>query len=193
MQDIFARADQLGKDSTGSVSPLPEYVTSGLTTVVVFSALSFFSSFGLFSYLTYRFIRVKFVDKSKEPLNQFLVLTYNLLLADLQQAVAFGLNIVWLTRNSIQVGTTACWLQAWLINTGDLSSSLFIFAIALHTLLVIVNNYKLPQWGFWLSIVGLWTFNYVVTCVPMIGRERLYVRSGPWVRLFMDRHSWFNN
>lgn len=182
MANIFERADQLGQDSTGSVSPLPEYVTSGLIKVVVFSALSFFSTLGLFIYLTYRLVRVKLIEKSKEPLNQFLVLTYNLLIADLQQSIAFGLNIVWITRDKIQVGTTACWLQAWLINTGDLSSGLFILAIAIHTFLIIVNNYKLPQWGFWLSIVSLWTFNYVITCAPMIGRHNLYVRSGSWVR-----------
>jgi hypothetical protein len=50
--------------------------------------------------------------KGKAP-NQFVVLIYNLVLADIQQSVGFLLNLEWLAGNAITVGTKTCWAQAW--------------------------------------------------------------------------------
>lgn len=119
--------------------------------------------------------------------NQFLVLIYNLLLADLHQAAAFLLNVVWVRQNGIEVRTQACFLQGWLVSTGDLSSSCFITAIAVHTYLAIVWNYKPPQRLLYLTIVSLWVFDYMMAILGPVtthnGKENggFYVRAAAWV------------
>lgn len=122
-----------------------------------------------------------------EPPNQFLVLIFNLLLADIQQALAFLLNLEWLTRNAIEVGTKTCWTQGWFISTGDLASSVFITAIAMHTYISIVRAKMLPTWAFHTAIVMMWGFVYGTGILGVIVTENgkndggLYVRAGAWV------------
>ncbi|KAF4890930.1 integral membrane protein [Colletotrichum chrysophilum] len=106
-----------------------------------------------------------------EPPNQFLVLIFNLLLADIQQALAFLLNVEWLTRNAIEVGTKTCWTQGWFISTGDLASSVFITAIAMHTYISIVRAKMLPTWAFHTAIVMMWGFVYGTGILGVIVTE----------------------
>ncbi|KAK4187114.1 G protein-coupled glucose receptor regulating Gpa2-domain-containing protein, partial [Podospora australis] len=125
------------------------------------------------------------IPKKTHP-NQFLVLIYNLLLADIHQAGAFLLNAVWVGRNGIVVRTPACWAQGWLVSTGDLSSSCFITAIAVHTYLAVVRNYTPPQWAVYVTVVGLWVFNYLLAILGVAitrngqGVGGLYVRAAAW-------------
>jgi hypothetical protein len=93
-----------------TLSPLPSSLRSGLAAVTIFGFLSFFASVSLFTLLTLRLI--KWSRKSKTP-NQFVVLIYNLVLADIQQSIAFLLNTRWVVENSITVGTSGCWAQGW--------------------------------------------------------------------------------
>ncbi|KXH26322.1 hypothetical protein CSIM01_03700 [Colletotrichum simmondsii] len=122
-----------------------------------------------------------------EPPNQFLVLIFNLLLADIQQALAFLLNVEWLTRNAIEVGTGTCWTQGWFVSTGDLASSVFITGIAIHTYMSIVSTKKIPTWAFHTAIVMMWAFVYGTGILGVIITENgkseggLYVRAGAWV------------
>jgi hypothetical protein len=119
--------------------------------------------------------------------NQFLMLVYNLFLADTLQATAFFINAVWVAQDGIFVGTPACFLQGWLVSTGDLSSSCFIFAIAIHTYLSVVRNYKPPQWALYLTILGLWAFVFGMTIIGIAvtqngaGAGGYYVRASAWV------------
>ncbi|KAL2120969.1 hypothetical protein VTJ04DRAFT_4996 [Mycothermus thermophilus] len=126
-------------------------------------------------------------QKKKRPHpNQFLVLIYNLLLADIHQAASFILNAVWVGRDALDVRTTTCWVQAWLIQTGDVASSLFITAIAVHTYLAIVRNYTPPQWAVYTAVVALWLFNYLLMVLGVAitdnGREYggFFVRATAW-------------
>ncbi|KAK4159191.1 hypothetical protein QBC43DRAFT_132027 [Cladorrhinum sp. PSN259] len=118
--------------------------------------------------------------------NQFLVLIYNLLLADIHQAGAFLLNAVWVARDGIRVRTPTCWIQGWLVSTGDLSSSCFITAIAVHTYLAVVRNYTPPQRAVYGAVVGLWFFNYFMALlgigISQNGKEGggFYVRAAAW-------------
>jgi hypothetical protein len=127
--------------------------------------------------------------RKKPRLNQFLILLYNLLLADIHQAASFLLNAVWVGRDGIQVRTTTCWAQAWLIQTGDLASSFFITAIAVHTYLAVVWNYTPPQSAVYIVVVFLWAFNYVLIIIGIAitdnGREvgGFFVRATAWVSL----------
>ncbi|KAK1985688.1 G protein-coupled glucose receptor regulating Gpa2-domain-containing protein [Colletotrichum cereale] len=121
-----------------------------------------------------------------EPPNQFLVLIFNLLLADIQQALAFLLNVQWLTRNAIEVGTSTCWTQGWFVSTGDLASSVFITGIAIHTYVSIISNKKIPTWTFHTAIAMMWIFVYGTGILAVIvtanGKTEggLYVRAGAW-------------
>ncbi|KZL63548.1 integral membrane protein [Colletotrichum incanum] len=118
--------------------------------------------------------------------NQFLMLIYNLLLADIQQALAFLLNASWLSRNAIVVESTTCWAQGWFISTGDLASSAFITTIAVHTYLSVVRDYKLPTWAFWTMVGSVWFFIYALAVAGIIITNNgaadggLYVRAAAW-------------
>ncbi|KAI1205362.1 G protein-coupled glucose receptor regulating Gpa2-domain-containing protein [Annulohypoxylon truncatum] len=118
--------------------------------------------------------------------NQFLVLVYNLLLADMHQATAFALNIPWIRENEIIVGSPSCWAQGWFVSTGDLSASCFICAISVHTYLSVVKGYRPPHWALHLAIAGLWLFVYVMAVTGVAatnnGKEAggFYVRAVAW-------------
>ncbi|GKT89586.1 integral membrane protein [Colletotrichum tofieldiae] len=118
--------------------------------------------------------------------NQFLMLIYNLLLADIQQSLAFLLNASWLSRNAIVVESTTCWAQGWFISTGDLASSAFITTIAVHTYLSVVRDYKLPTWAFWTMVGSVWFFIYALAVAGIIITNNgaadggLYVRAAAW-------------
>jgi hypothetical protein len=221
------------EDASGSISPLPPVLSHGLGAVAAFGFLSFFSTLGLFIYLTYKLViwqlrpatepskasppdsplstdfngflvpdahlcpqkipvweppKETFLDRlRRDPPNQFLVLIYNLLLADIQQALAFLLNITWLVRNGVQVGTSVCWAQGWFVSTGDLASSVFISAIGVHTYLGVVRGYRPSSHVFYLTIFALWTFVYGTAILGVIVTQNglhdggFYVRAGPWV------------
>ncbi|KAI1097321.1 hypothetical protein F4804DRAFT_347282 [Jackrogersella minutella] len=71
--------------------------------------------------------------------NQFLIIVYNLLFADMHQATAFMLNIPWIKNNKITV---------------DLSASCVICVIAIHTYFDVVKGYKPPHWVLYIAIIG---------------------------------------
>lgn len=127
-------------------------------------------------------------EREFPPPNQFVVLLYNLLLADMHQAIAFFLNVVWVAKDGIFVRTSACWTQGLFISNGDLASSCFIATIALHTYLTIVREYKPPEWILNAWIVGTWIFVYGVTIAGITstgnGKEAggYFVRASAWVR-----------
>ncbi|KAB5576080.1 G protein-coupled glucose receptor regulating Gpa2-domain-containing protein [Coniochaeta sp. 2T2.1] len=221
------------EDASGTIAPLPPVLTHGLAAVATFGFLSFFSTLGLFGYLTYKLIvwQLRLTQEkrstspepespttsdvngflvpeshfcppketeweppkesiwkrlTKEPPNQFLVLIYNLLFADIQQALAFMLNVTWLSRDAVQAGTSVCWAQGWFISTGDLASSVFITAIAIHTYLGVIRGYRVPTWAFYAAIALLWAFVYGTAILGVIITENgrkdggLYVRAGAW-------------
>lgn len=121
------------------------------------------------------------------PPNQFVVLFHSLLLADLHQAIAFFLNVVWVARDGIFVDSPACWAQGLFISNGDLASSCFIFSIALHTYLSLVREYRPPQMALYAWVAGTWVFVYVVGLAGVVftnnGRDvgGYFVRASAWV------------
>ncbi|KAK9419607.1 putative Glucose receptor Git3 N-terminal domain-containing protein [Seiridium unicorne] len=123
---------------------------------------------------------------AERTLNQFLVLVYNLLFAEMHQSMAFMLNVSWTATNGIFVGTSTCWAQGWFVSTGDLAVSCFITAIAVHTYLTIVRGYKPPQGLLYLTIASLWVFVYALGIIGILitnnGHDGggLYVRAVAW-------------
>lgn len=227
-----------------TISPLPKVLSQGLKGVVILSSISLFSSFLLFTHLTYKLVRysvkrargrsrrreaerswanqrptsvdltlgldelhfgasrraqrtpslIELRKNTQEcpPPNQFVVLLYNLLLADMHQAIAFFLNVVWVAKDGIFVHTSACWAQGLFISNGDLASSCFIATIALHTYLTVVRGYTPPEWILNSWMVGMWLFVYGMTiagiAITKNGQEAggYYVRASAWV---CDAHS----
>ncbi|KAH8794072.1 G protein-coupled glucose receptor regulating Gpa2-domain-containing protein [Hyaloscypha finlandica] len=164
-----------------TLSPLPEVLSHGLVAVSTFGLLSFFCSASLFFFLTWRLITWRLKSGPNNPPNQFLLLIYNLLLADIQQALAFLLNLSALRNNGIFVGTPTCFAQGWFVSTGDLASGVFICAIACHTWMGVVKEYRLPTPAFYCCIGTLWFFVYIMAAVgPIIHGRDFYVRASAW-------------
>ncbi|KAH6607272.1 g- coupled receptor [Trichoderma cornu-damae] len=118
--------------------------------------------------------------------NQFLILIYNLLIADLHQATAFALNTAWVHRNAIVVETRICWAQGFFVSTGDLSSSMFITLIAFHTFFSVVKGRRPSQRTLYICIGLIWLFVYFISTLPIAitnnGHEHggFFVRAGAW-------------
>ncbi|KAI9746593.1 MAG: hypothetical protein M1818_000306 [Claussenomyces sp. TS43310] len=162
------------------LSPLPAVLTRGLIAVSTFAFLSFFCSTVLFLLLTYRLFTWHLRTRSQAP-NQFLILIYNLLLADIKQSIAFFLNAHSLRYNAIDVGASECWAQGWFVSVGDLSSSVFILAIALHTFAVVVKGYRMPNITLFGGIGALWVFIYLMAIIGVaLHPDDIYVRAGAW-------------
>lgn len=150
--------DYLLSDS-GSISPLPVPVHQALPVVAAMGIISLITTVLLFLRLCYLFI--KWRKDGQQGVNQILILIFNLIIADAQQALAFLLNAHWLNINSIQVGSGMCWAQGWFIATGDLASGVFTLAIALHAFADVVLDYRLKPKAFGLVITGSWIFVYL--------------------------------
>ncbi|KAF6819479.1 integral membrane protein [Colletotrichum plurivorum] len=118
--------------------------------------------------------------------NQALVLVLNVLLADVLQACAFFLNVVWLAEDRITDESPACFAQGWLISTGDLASAIFIATIAVHTYVSLVRGYTLSCRVFYGIISFLWLFVLLMSVLGVIisknGAEYggFYVRDVSW-------------
>lgn len=169
-------------NSSSSLDPLPPVFQRGLIFVLSSGYLSFFASLGLLIYLSFKFFRWYSQGGLQNGGNQFILLLYNLALADLQQAVGFSLTQVWILWNKIDGQSRVCWAQSWFISTGDMASGLWILAIALHTFLAIVKGRRLPPRVFFGVVGGIWAFIYVMAIIPLILHPHdLYNRAIAWV------------
>lgn len=182
-RQVEARAMALDEYSD-TLTPLPPVLSKGLIAVAVCGSVSLISTFSLIAYLTYRVVSWR-LKGNTQPTNQVFILIYNLLLADIQQGLAFTLNISSLQRNGIFVGTRLCWTQGWFVSIGDLASSVFIFAVAVHTWFAIVKEQKVSNKTLYCIVAGLWTFVYLITLIgPLLHPHELYVRAEAWVSLY---------
>lgn len=127
--------------------------------------------------------------QQKPELNQFLVFLYNLLLADMHQALAFMLNAVWVKNDAFIINSSTCWSQGFFVSNGDLSASLFIAAIAIHTYSIITRGYKPPQWVINATCISIWVFTYGLALIGIAATRNgatsggFYVRASAWVCL----------
>jgi hypothetical protein len=170
-----------------TLSPIPRHLHPWLRAVVVLGFLSFFASITLLVLLLYRSITWQIKRKRT---NQFIILILNLLWADTQQSLAFLLNIEWLRLDSVVVNTPTCFVQGWLVSTGDLGSGVWCMAIGLHTFASVVFDYRLEKRCFLSVICILWVFIYGISSIPVgMYANDVFVRSGIWVLSLLPRTS----
>ena len=145
--------------------------------------ISFISTLSLLVFLTYRFIFWRRYYKRPLFENQYVVLIYNLLLADVQQATAFLLAWYWEANGKVVHHTAACYLQGWWIQTADPGSGLFVLAIAVHTAAVVLRGKQLKHRAFLSCIIGLWAFIFALGIIPlaMYGSKAFVISESGWV------------
>lgn len=150
----------------------------------VVALMSLVSTVGLLSFLTHRFIFWQRYYKHPLAQNQYVVLIYNLLLVDLQQALAFVISLRWASQGSVRFGEVACYLQGWWIQTADPGSGLFVLSIALHTGAVVLRGRQLPFRLFVCSVIALWVFILVLGFIPVgiHGSKTFVITEANWVR-----------
>ncbi|KAF3045503.1 hypothetical protein E8E12_008538 [Didymella heteroderae] len=142
-------------DAASNSFELPPHIHPWLRAVVALGFISFVASVTLLFILTYKLILWHI--KSKRS-NQFVILIFNLLWADIQQALAFLLNVEWLRLGSLQVENPICFAQGWLVSTGDLGSGVWCFAIGLHTFASVILDYRLKPKAFYGAVAAAWIF-----------------------------------
>jgi hypothetical protein len=77
----------------------------GLIPIVLCAMLSLISVTALVVFITYRLVSWRSHYREYVGYNQYIILIYNLLLADLQQSIAFSISIHWLRLNKILAPT----------------------------------------------------------------------------------------
>ncbi|KAL2829511.1 G protein-coupled glucose receptor regulating Gpa2-domain-containing protein [Aspergillus cavernicola] len=150
------------------VEALDSGTKAGFIAMGVCGILSLLTTLALLLFLTYRFIFWRRYYKRPLVHNQYVVLIYNLLLADIQQAAGFLICLHWASKGSVYYPSAACVLQGWWIQTADPGSGLFVGAIAMHTGAIVLRGRQLPYSAFVACVVGLWAFIIALGVIPVI-------------------------
>jgi len=172
--------------SPSTIDPLTPVFRMGLIPVTICAMLSMVSVTLLLCFITNRLISWRKHYKEYVGYNQYLILIYNLLIADLQQSLAFAMSFHWLRLEKIIAPTAPCFIQAWFLNLGDVASGFFVLAIAIHTWLGVVQGYKMPYKWFVISILMTWGFALFLTILgPAMHGDRFFARAGGWVSILV--------
>lgn len=132
-------------------------------------------------------------DENPEDCNPFPILVYHLLLADMQEAMAYGLSIHWLSEDGIFAPSSVCWAQGWFGSVSNLGASLFLSAISVTTFFTIVLGHKPSRRVIYAGITGIWVFTYGINTAgvlcslrskPVVSMgEQYFMRANVWVRV----------
>lgn len=156
---------------------------AGFTAMGTIALMSWVSTFSLLSFLTFRFVFWQRYYKRPLAENQYVVLIYNLLLVDLQQASAFLICLHWVTKGSVDFPSAACVLQGWWIQVADPGSGLFVLAIAIHTIHIVMRGRQLQFKHFVMCLCGLWAFIIMLGLIPvgLYGEDTFIISEAGWV------------
>ncbi|KAI9929831.1 hypothetical protein ASPWEDRAFT_100207 [Aspergillus wentii DTO 134E9] len=146
---------------------LPRIQRDGLIAISILATISLIATSSLLVFFTYRMIFWTKYYKRYIGYNQFVVLIYNLILADFLQGLGFIISLRWIATNSVKASDPACFLQGIWLQVGDPMSGLFVLAIAVHTFLSVSMGYQLEHRIFVASIVGLWVFGVLMVIIPI--------------------------
>jgi hypothetical protein len=133
-----------------------------------FGLASSISTLSLLIFITHRMVYWRKYYEESIAQNQIFILIYNLLLADFQQALSFLISFYWISQNKL----------------GDMSSGLWVLAIAVHTFVSLVGQKTVPMRTFVWCVIGLWMFCLTLTAIgPITHRKDFFVPAGAWVCL----------
>lgn len=175
---------------TTTVDPLPDYHRRGLIAVSTLALLSAVATLSMCIFMTVRLVFWRRFGNIYPGYNQYMILIYNLLIADLIQSCAFSLNLYWIATNRINSPSAVCAVQGLFVQLGDPGSGLFALAIAAHTFMQTVFGRKIEYKWFVTGILGIWGFMVVMCIIPIAshwtGPEPVFALTGAWVRLFFS-------
>jgi len=172
------------KYASSSLDPLPKNVHHGMIAMGTIGLVSTISTSALLMFITYRMISWRRHYERPLGTNQIFILIYNLLLADLQQALSFLLAFYWISEGRLVGPSPVCFAQGWLIQIGDLSSGIWVLAIAVHTFISLVAQKTISFGIFVGGVLAIWIFCLALTIVgPIQEQTRFFVPAGAWVGL----------
>lgn len=189
-----------------SLDPMTPTFQKGLIPLVIFAMASLISVFALLCFIAWRLIAWRKSYKEYVGGNQYILLIFNLLIADLQQSIAFVITFHWLKIEKILAPTAPCFVQAWFLHIGDVSSGFFVLAIAVHTWLGessfhqpvfmrtdhiagVVKGYRMSHGWLIVLIVGIWGLAVLLTVLgPALHGNRFFTRAGGWVSYNPSAH-----
>ncbi|CAG8953107.1 hypothetical protein HYFRA_00003304 [Hymenoscyphus fraxineus] len=146
----------------------------------VFGFISAVSTFSLILFLTYRMAYWRRYYEKPLTKNQVVLLLYNLLLADFQQSLSFCISFYWLAQNKLVGPSKTCFLQAWLVHIGNVSSGLWVLSIGIHTFVNVVWRRKVPTSVFIAWAIGIWAFSLAITAAGPIKIRNIFVPTAAW-------------
>ncbi|PKX89097.1 uncharacterized protein P174DRAFT_397440 [Aspergillus novofumigatus IBT 16806] len=163
------------------ISPLPGVFRKGLVAIILIASLSAVTTFALLIFITYRLIFWRSHYSRYLGYNQYIILIYQLILADLQHALGCLISVKWLMEDKITADSWTCFGQGMWLQLANPGSGLFVLAIAVHTYLAVMLNRKLSYGAFVACVISIWTFMVAMVIIPMAihGREAM-VPSGAW-------------
>jgi hypothetical protein len=166
-----------------SEEPLLGDLRTTLLPVAITALVSFLSTLGLSCFITYRMVFWRKYYRTYPGYNQYLLLIFNLILADCQQSIAFLISFHWIAKNGILAPTVACFIQGWLVQVGDVSSGIWVLSIAIHTWFSVVKGRQVEHFRFCYCLVGIWVFVLFLSIIGPISYPKTYfVNTGAWVR-----------
>ncbi|KAL4868633.1 hypothetical protein BDV12DRAFT_185835 [Aspergillus spectabilis] len=174
-------ADTDNDTGAHSIDPLPEEHRRGLIAVFVMAILSTVATLLLIGFITYRLVFWRSNYQRYIGYNQYIILIYNLVIADIQQSLAFLICAKWYAENKVQASSAACFLQGFWLQIGDPASGIFVLAIAFHTFYLVALGRKLSYRAFVSIVVGLWAFVAILVIIPLASHGGdVFVPAGAW-------------
>lgn len=123
------------------------------------------------------------ISRRQKPPNPLLLLIYNLLFSDIALSAAYTSNAVWLHRDMVEVGTTTCHAQGWIVSFGCLATSGFLFTISIFSYLGIIRGHKPTTRVVVAACAAVWVLSIFLASLGLlfINVEDYYKRQVLWV------------
>ncbi|KXS96425.1 hypothetical protein AC578_3021 [Pseudocercospora eumusae] len=155
-----------------SEARLTSTIRYGMLPIALLATLSVGSTITLIAFIVSRFITWKRHYRTFVGYNHYVVLVLNLLIADLQQSMAFLIEWHWFRKNQILAPSTACFAQGWLLHAGDV----------IHTHYTAVYGRRVGNKKFAAYIVFIWMLVYFLTGigVGLRGHDFYFTAAGAW-------------
>ncbi|KAJ4386573.1 hypothetical protein N0V93_009471 [Gnomoniopsis smithogilvyi] len=128
----------------------------------------------------------------EKPPNPLLLLIYNLLLSDIVLSASYASDAVWLRMDGIIAPSLTCTVQGWIVSCGCLTTSGFLFAIAIFSYLGIIRGYKATSRDVLIACSIVWILSLFLSSLgPMYFRDDTYYgRETTWCWISEKRRLW---